>query len=145
MDSTIVESVDDVGRWEVALAAYKDTFSCLASGSRIALVAEAALSDAGRVGSNMLVWHATDQGLRVEAGKFPGFEETDVDILMVADDAALASMNASLEADVLQTVRRLIREGKILFFARKTRRDLDHAGYEDLLDQLGFAFMGACR
>jgi len=145
MASTFVGSVGDVGRWQVALAAYKSTFSCLAPGSRIGLVVEAALSDAGRVGSSMLVWQATDQGLRVQAGNFPGFEQTDVDILMVADDAALASMNDSLEADVLATVRRLIRDGKILFFARKTRRDLDNAGYEDLLDQLGFAFMGACR
>ena len=135
----------DIGRWQAALASYGNTFSCLATGSRIGLVAEAALSDAGRTGSSMLVWHATNQGLRVETGSFPGFEQTDVDILMVADDPALACLNDSLPTDVLAAVRRLIRDGQILFFARKTRSVLDEAGYEDLLEQLGFAFMGACR
>ncbi len=135
----------DIGSWQAALASYGSTFSCLAPGSRIGLVAEAALSDAGRAGSSMLVWHATNQGLRVETGSFPGFEQTDVDILMVADDPALACMNDSLATDVLATVRQLIRDGQILFFARKTRSVLDEAGYEDLLEQLGFAFMGACR
>ncbi len=135
----------NIGRWQAALASYGNTFSCLAPGSRIGLVAEAALSDAGRTGSSMLVWHATNQGLRVETGSFPGFEQTDVDILMVADDPALACMNDSLATDVLATVRQLIRDGQILFFARKTRSVLDEAGYEDLLEQLGFAFMGACR
>ena len=143
--STPFGSIGDIGRWQVALDAYKNTFSCLAHGSRIGLVAEAALSDAGRVGSSMLVWQATDNGLRVLAGKFPGFEQVDVDILMIADEAALSSLTDSLEDDVLATVRQLIREGKILFFARKAMPDLDNAGYEDLLDQLGFAFMGACR
>lgn len=143
--SSPVGAVGDLGRWQRALATYGNTFSCLAPGSRIGLVAEAALSDAGRAGAGMMVWHATHQGLRVEAGSFPGFEQTDVDILMVADDPALARLNDSLATDVLATVRQLIRDGQILFFARKTRSVLDEAGYEDLLEQLGFAFMGACR
>jgi hypothetical protein len=93
----------------------------------------------------MLVWQATERGLSVQAGTFLGFEQTDVDILMAADEAALASMDQALDADVLAMLRELIREGRLLFFARKTRRDLEEAGYEELLEQLGFAFMGACR
>jgi hypothetical protein len=77
--------------------------------------------------------------------RLSGFEHTDVDILMAADDPALASIHEVLEGDWLAILRRLIREGRVLFFARKTRRDLDEAGYEELLEQFGFAFMGACR
>jgi hypothetical protein len=135
----------DIARWQAALAMHAGAFSCLAPGSRIGLVADNALATAGSAGSSMLVWQATERGLSVQAGTFPGFEQTDVDILMAADDAALASMDQALDADVLAMLRELIREGRLLFFARKTRRDLEEAGYEELLEQLGFAFMGACR
>ncbi len=93
----------------------------------------------------MLVWRAAGGAVEVSAGTFPGFEHTDVDILIAADDAALAGLVESLESDLLAALRRLIRDGRVLFFARKNRRDLDDLGYEELLDQLGFAFMGACR
>ncbi len=132
-------------RWQAALGAHRSVFACLAPGSRIGLVAEGSLGGAGTPGSRMLVWRATPEGVAVEAGTFPGFEHTDVDILIAADDSALALLAASLEADLLAALRGLIREGKVLFFARKTRRDLEDAGYEELLEELGFAFMGACR
>ena len=37
------------------------------------------------------------------------------------------------------------RAGELLFFARKSRRDLEDAGHDVLLDPLGFAFLGPCR
>lgn len=137
----------DVERWQAALALYDETLSRLLPGSSIGLIAaEAALNGAaGGTGSRMLTWQVTETGLRVQAGTFPGFSKTDVDILMAADDSALVSIDESLETDLFAAVRRLIREGHILFFARKTQRELEDAGYEDLLDQLGRAFMGACR
>ena len=145
MAATVLERFGDLRRWQAALAAHGGAFSCLEPGSRIGLVAETALSAAGCAGSRMLVWEATERGVNVEPATFPGFEHTDVDILMAADDAALGSINDVLEGDWLATLRLLIREGRVLFFARKARRDLDEAGYEELLEQLGFAFMGACR
>jgi hypothetical protein len=145
MAAATATAFGDLRRWQSALAVHASAFSCLAPGARIGLVAEGALAGAGCAGSSMLIWQATEQGLSVQAGTFPGFEHTDVDLLMAADEVALASMDEALEDDVLATLRRLIREGSLLFFARKTRRDLDEAGYEELLEQLGFAFMGACR
>ena len=96
-------------------------------------------------GSRMLIWKATEAGIEVRYGIFPGFEQTDVDILIAADAAALASLQRALDGDVLAQMRKLIRAGELLFFARKARRDLENAGYDELLDQLGFAFLGACR
>lgn len=138
------QAFGNIARWQSALAANADVFSGLAPGSRIGLVAEGAVNGAG-AGAQMLVWQATGAGLEVRLGSFSGFEQTDVDILIAADDAALVALGESLEGDVLAKMRRLIRDGHMLFFARKTRRDLEDAGYEDLLDQLGFAFLGACR
>lgn len=145
MPDLIVAPFGSVERWQAALCARREAFSCLQPGSRIGLVAEASLGGAGAAGSSMLVWRATGGAVDVEAGTFPGFEHTDVDILIAADDAALVRLVESLETDVLAALRRLIRDGRVLFFARKNRRDLEEAGYEELLDQLGFAFMGACR
>jgi hypothetical protein len=39
----------------------------------------------------------------------------------------------------------MIRCGNILFFVMKTKYQLQDAGYEDFLDTLGLAFLGACR
>jgi len=138
-------SFGDTARWQAALDPHAGTFSCLAAGSRIGLVAESAVNGRAAAGSQMLVWQATDEGLRVATEPFCGFDAAEVDILIAADAAALASLHASLDGDLLGSLRSLIRNGHILFFARKTRRSLEDAGYEDLLDQLGFAFMGVCR
>lgn len=135
----------DTARWERALESHHTVFAGLAPGSRIGLVPEAAVTSGCQSDAPMLEWAATGDGLKVGQREFTGFEATDVDILIAADDAALASLAEALEGDVLAAMRHLIRDGHMLFFARKTRRDLEDAGYEDLLDQLGFAFMGACR
>lgn len=145
MLTSVTTLFGDSGRWQTALEPHAETFSCLAPGARIGLVQEAAVCNAAGVGSQMLVWQANPPGLKVLSETFPGFERTDVDILIAADDTALASLRETLDGDLLASMRRLIRDGHILFFARKAMRDLEDAGYEDLLGQLGFAFMGACR
>lgn len=145
MPASAADCFGEASRWQAALAPHAGTFSCLAPGSRIGVVPEVAVRESGAPGSAMLVWQASEEGLRVRSETFPGFSETDVDILIAADDAALGALRAALDADLLASMRRLIREGQVLFFARKTRRVLEQAGYEELLDELGFAFMGACR
>ena len=47
--------------------------------------------------------------------------------------------------DPLSTIKKMIRRGSILFFVMKTKYQLQDAGYEDFLDTLGLAFLGACR
>jgi hypothetical protein len=131
--------------WQAALRARAAVFSGLAPGSRIGLVAEDAVGSGSEPCARMLVWQATEAGIEVRQGSFPGFERADVDILIAADPAALASLRQALEGDVLARMRKLIRAGELLFFARKARSELEDAGYDELLDQLGFAFLGACR
>ena len=145
VSATVESQFGELGLWETALRARSAVFSGLAPGSRIGLVEEAAVGSGSEPGSRMLIWKATEAGIEVRYGSFPGFEQTDVDILIAADAAALASLRQALEGDVLAQMRKLIRAGELLFFARKTRRDLEDAGYDELLDQLGFAFLGACR
>jgi hypothetical protein len=131
--------------WQAALRARAAVFSGLVPGARIGLVAESAVNAAAAPGARMLVWQATAAGIEVRQGSFPGFERADVDLLIAADPAALASLRQALDGDVLARMRKLIRAGELLFFARKARSELEDAGYEELLEQLGFAFLGACR
>jgi hypothetical protein len=46
---------------------------------------------------------------------------------------------------MLKTIKRLIRRGNIMFFVFKNKAQLQDAGYEDFLESLGLAFLGACR
>jgi len=145
LSATVESRFGEIDLWEAALRARAAVFSGLVPGSRIGLVEEAAVGNGAEPGSRMLTWKATETGIEVRYGSFPGFEQTDVDILIAADAAALASLRQALQGDVLARMRKLIRAGELLFFARKSRRDLEDAGYDELLDQLGFAFLGACR
>ncbi|MBI2317234.1 MAG: hypothetical protein HYU75_09585 [Betaproteobacteria bacterium] len=135
----------EITSWRSALRARAAVFAALAPGSRIGLVAESAVGNGQQRGSRMLIWQASETGIEVLQENFPGFETTDVDILIAADPAALASLEQALEGDLFARMRKLIRAGDLLFFARKTRRDLEEAGYDDLLEELGFAYLGACR
>lgn len=76
---------------------------------------------------------------------YTGFKQASVDLLFVADDAALAALQEALEADTLSIMKRLIRKGNIMFYVMKTKYQLQDAGYEEFLDSLGLAFLGACR
>jgi hypothetical protein len=42
-------------------------------------------------------------------------------------------------------MKRQIRAGNIMFFVMRTKYELQDAGYEEFLDTLGLAFLGACR
>jgi hypothetical protein len=63
----------------------------------------------------------------------------------VADEAGLAAMREALHGETLSIIKRQIRKGAIMFFVMKTKFELQDAGYEDFLDSLGLAFLGACR
>jgi hypothetical protein len=54
-------------------------------------------------------------------------------------------MLSELGGDTLSAIKRLIRRGRIMFFVFKNKAQLQDAGYEDFLDSLGLAFLGACR
>ena len=71
--------------------------------------------------------------------------ELRLDLLLVADDEALEAISRHLGGDPLTVMKGLIRRGNVLFYVMRTKRELQDAGYEDFLDSLGLAFLGACR
>ncbi|APR04739.1 hypothetical protein [Thauera chlorobenzoica] len=144
-----------LARWQAMLDRHAELFTDMLPGSAVGFVARAGSGIqpgkhvAGVVehcrGLDMMKWCASGRGMVASTLRFPGFEAAAVDLLFVADEAALAALEASLDGDALSTIKRRIRQGGILFFVLRTKYELQDAGYEDFLDTLGLAFLGACR
>jgi hypothetical protein len=65
--------------------------------------------------------------------------------LLVADDEAMDALVHNLDDNTLSLMKRQIRTGNMMFFVMRTKYELQDAGYEEFLDTLGLAFLGACR
>ena len=144
--------------WQAMLDRHAELFTEMTPGSAVGIVPRAgsgiqpgkhvaALTEAGG-GNDMLVWKIRDgheAGMHAVQRSYTGFREANVDLLFVADDDALAAMQEALRDNPLSIMKRLIRKGNIMFYVMKTKYQLQDAGYEDFLDSLGLAFLGACR
>jgi len=100
-----------------------------------------AASGSGR----MLAWERQNEGMRASIEDFGGIKDSRVDLLFVAEDEALTNTRESLSGETLNVIKRLIRKGGIMFYVMKNKYQLQEAGYEEFLDSLGLAFLGACR
>ncbi|MCX7172673.1 MAG: hypothetical protein NT159_01805 [Proteobacteria bacterium] len=143
--------------WQSMLDRHAELFSEMVPGSSVGFVARsgsgimpgkhaAGLKSAQGVGQ-MLSWEITpdNSGMRAGFRGYSGFEDTQVDLLFVAEDEALQAMRDALAGDALSIIKRQIRKGSIMFYVMKTKYQLQDAGYEEFLDTLGLAFLGACR
>ena len=93
----------------------------------------------------MLAWQVGDGRIAARIERFAGMSSTRVDLLLVADADAMETMRDRLDGDMLTAIKRLIRRGSMMFFVFRTKAELQDAGFEDFLDSLGLAFLGACR
>ena len=124
--------------WGAAAACHEALFAPLDTGARIALLAREAPS-------YMLVWEVGHRGVDVRNEPFAGYATTTADIVLAADDVALATLRAASERALFAELRAGIRSGHIVCYVLKRRCVLEERGFDELLDALGFAFMGACR
>lgn len=148
----------DLESWQDMLDRHAELFTEMVPGSAVGIVARsgsglhpgkhvAALNMAGGSGA-MLVWQIRGgdmAGMLAIQRQYEGFKQANVDLLFVADEAALVAIREALQGDTLSIMKRLIRKGNIMFYVMKTKYQLQDAGYEDFLDSLGLAFLGACR
>jgi len=148
----------DLDNWQAMLNRHAELFTEMTPGSSIGIVSRssagiqpgkrvAALNDAGG-GAEMLVWQVRDGhegGMLAIRRSYSGFQEANVDLLFAADDSALDDIQDALQGETLSIMKRLIRKGNIMFYVMRTKYQLQDAGYEDFLDSLGLAFLGACR
>jgi hypothetical protein len=138
-------SANDSDRWAARLAAEPDLFTPLATGSRLGVVAESVMAEHAPRATEMMVWQRDQSGMHVRVEPYEGFGTAAVDLLIALDDTAAGALASDPDGGWLRALRRLLRDGHVLFFARRPRADLEDAGYEELLHELGFAWLGACR
>lgn len=140
--------------WQAMLDRHRELFVDMVPGSRIGFVSREASGilpgkhlDGVKLATEvpMLAWQLENDGMSARIERFAGMAGTKVDLLLVADEEAMATMLGELEGDTLAVIKRLIRRGRMMFFVFKNKAQLQDAGYEDFLDSLGLAFLGACR
>jgi hypothetical protein len=124
--------------WQAAADARPDLFEPLDPGARIALVVRAEPQE-------MLLWSVEPAGVSARVEPFAGYAASGADIVLSADEEALAEVAAASERTLFEVLRGGIRTGRIVCYILRRRCHLEARGFEELLTELGFAFMGACR
>ncbi len=154
MTTATDQTFGEIAPWQSMLDRYRELFVEMQAGSRIGFVSREASGilpgkrlEGVQVATevSMLAWQLEDGGMSARIERFAGMASTKVDLLLVADEEALATMLGELEGDTPTVIKRLIRRGRMMFFVFKNKAQLQDAGYEDFLDSLGLAFLGACR
>ena len=154
MTTATDQTFGEIAPWQRMLDRYRELFVEMQQGSRIGFVSREASGilpgkrlEGVQVATevSMLVWQLESTGMSARIERFAGMSSTKVDLLLVADEEAMATMFDQMEGDMPTAIKRLIRRGRMMFFVFKNNAQLQDAGYEDFLDSLGLAFLGACR
>jgi len=124
--------------WRAAAARHGELFDALDPGARIALLARSAPQQ-------MLLWEVGAGGVEARLAPFGGYAQCGADIALAADDEALAAIGTAIDGELFDKLKSGIRSGHIVTFMLKRRCQLEERGFDELLDALGFVFMGACR
>jgi hypothetical protein len=124
--------------WIAAAAHHGELFAQLRTGVRVALLARAAPTQ-------MLIWEVGDRGVDVRIEPFADYAASGADIVLAADDESLIAVRSAEAGRLFEVLRAGVRSGHIVCYMLKRRCVLEEHGLEDMLDALGFAFMGACR
>jgi hypothetical protein len=133
-----VDRLPSPDAWLAAAAHHGELFAQLDPGVRIALLARAAPT-------RMLVWEAGNGGVGVRLEPFAGYAASAADIVLAADDESLLEVRSAVAGRMFEVLRGGIRSGHIVCYLLKRRCVLEERGLDEMLDALGFAFMGACR
>lgn len=132
----------DLNTWQAMLDRQQEVFSGMLRGARIGIIPKEELDS---LEGKILAWEAQDGRMLADYRPFTGFRNADVDLLFVADDEAMVALYEQAGDNAFNRMKELIRRGTILFYVLKTKSELLDMGYEEFLDALGLAFLGACR
>lgn len=154
MNEVIEQGFGDIASWQAMLDRHHELFLDMVEGSRIGFVSREASGilpgkhlDGVRVVAEvpLMAWQLENGAMSARIERFAGMAGTRVDLLLVADEEAMAAMRGELSGDTPAVIKRLIRRGRMMFFVFKNKAQLQDAGYEEFLESLGLAFLGACR
>jgi len=133
---------DDPAGWQALLERHGRLFDAWVEGGAVGIVPRAA-ADSGD--GEMLAWARRAGAMRVERRRFGGFADCGVAVLFVAEPGALEAVHERLHDNALGAMKLQLRQGGMLLYVLAPKSQLLDDGYEDFLETLGLAFMGACR
>jgi len=128
--------------WQTLLDRHTDIFHSMLPGARIGFLSK---DDFEPPSAMMIVWEAGAEGMRASYEPFPGFEKVKIDLLFIADDAAIRRLHDPHTPTPFAEIKSKVRHRDILLYVVRPRDELLDCGYEDFIDSLGLSFMGACR
>lgn len=132
----------DTAHWQPVLDAHATLFADLAQGVAVGFIAK---PDWDRGTGTVLEWRASEGRMAATAQPWRGAAKSDHDLLFIGLRDAFDRLAAEDADQRLSLLKDLVHEGEVLFFVMKTKCILIDSGWEDFLDCLGLAFMGACR
>jgi hypothetical protein len=133
----------DPERWQAVLDQESALFDRVIPGAAVALVDRSGW-DSGC--GSILEWRADEFGCMVAAQRtWNGLGVTKAEVVLVGGDEAFAAVVSGARPDVMRGLRDSIRRGDVILFVTKCETGLRGAGFEDFLESIGLAFMGACR
>ena len=137
------EILADLSAWNAMLSRHAEVFGEVTRGSSIGVVPQA---DATQRCGTMLVWERTEaDGMAAVLRPYTGYDQCGVDLLFVVEDRGLNAIYGEIAARPLDEMRAALRRGDLCMFVTKRRDDLSNAGWDELLETLGRAYMGLCR
>lgn len=144
MDQAVQQplSAFDIAPWQAMLDRHPQIFLGMQPGSRIGLLPQ---EDFDSPSATMLVWQATEHGMRAQYEPFPGFAEVKIDLLFMPDYETVGALHDTSNVAPFTRLKTGVRRRQIMLYVVKPRAELLEQGYEDFLDSLGLVFMGACR
>jgi len=140
--STVDEMFLDGEGWQAMLDRRQEIFADMLPGASLGILPKKELESP--IGT-MLTWVRQADKMEVAYQSFTGFQNTSVDLLIVADDEALESLHSQAQDNTFNEMREQISNGNILLYVMKIKDELLDLGYEDLIEVLGIPFLGACR
>jgi len=132
----------DLAGWRALLAREYILFEPMCEGASVGFVAREHTDGAD---GELLVWQRAGDGMHVERQPFRGFADCPVALLFVAEPGALEAVHERLHDNALGALKLQLRSGAMLLYVIVAKRQLLDDGYEDFLEALGLAFLGACR
>lgn len=142
VSAPVSEAWSDTAAWQALVERHGRLFEPWVDGAAIGLVPRAA-ADSGT--GRMLAWVRRGGMMHVETRPFGGFGDCGVAVLFVAEPGTLEGIHERLDDNALGAMKLALRQGGMLLYVLAPKSQLLDDGYEDFLETLGLAFMGACR
>ncbi len=126
--------------WENLVRQPGNPFTTAKVGCRVAFMAKEDIAEP--TGAEMILWERQEDGIVVGKQVFQGFRGSDADLMLVADAEVLIDVCEEPSSDPIRKLRLGIREGTVLCYFLRTKRELIMMGYEEFVDALGLPLAG---